>query len=238
MNELLRKVKKAPDINKRFDEVLHGDIKKTEVITFVNPYSYLLLRDEVSIIENIDAIYTDAISSAKYLSYLFKQKVPRVSFDQSSFANDFLERADREGFSIFLLGTKEKELNKAISNFKAHYKNINIVGSHDGYFDDDEKMIESILSTNPDFVICGMGTPRQDNFAVKLKLRSSGIIKQIYTCGGFLHQSAESLVYYPQWIDKLHLRWLYRVFENSYVIKRLLGSYPKFFFLVLKDLKS
>ncbi|WP_152084842.1 WecB/TagA/CpsF family glycosyltransferase [Pseudoalteromonas sp. A25] len=238
MNKLLLKLKSAPEINQRFDACIQEDSKTTEVITFINPYSYLQLRDKEQIIDGVDAIYTDAISSAKYLSRLLKRPIPRVSFDQSSFAKDFLQRANEEQFAVYFLGAKEHELDKAIGNFKTHYKNINIVGYHDGYFSDDEQMIAQILAAQPDFVVCGMGTPRQDEFAVKLKQRAKGGIKQIYTCGGFLHQSAESLIYYPGWIDKLHLRWLYRVFENSYVIKRLLTSYPRFFYLVRKDFKS
>ena len=88
------------------------------------------------------------------------------------------------------------------------------------------------------FVICGMGTPHQESFGLLLK-NAKGSIKQIYTCGGFLHQSSESIEYYPKWINRLNLRWLYRAIKEDYVLKRLLVQYPQFLFVALFDfLKS
>lgn len=104
---------------------------------------------------------------------------------------------------------------------KKEYPNLNIVGYRDGYFSDDVAVMQAIVDSGAQYVICGMGTPRQDEFAVKLKQFQQGKIKQVYTCGGFLHQSSERLEYYPHFINRFNLRWLYRALTNSYVAKRL-----------------
>jgi len=236
MFEILDKVKHSPDLYCLLDESISSSNKvKTQAISFVNPFSYLILRNEQELLSNLDYLYTDAISSAKIFSFLFRKKIPRVSFDLGSFARHFLEKAQEHKLPLYLLGAKGPELEKAVNTFKKQYPDLNIVGSRDGYFSDDEAVMQQILDSGAQYVICGMGTPRQDEFACKLKLFNNGQIKQIYTCGGFLHQSSEKFEYYPEFINKYHLRWFYRAINDSYVLKRLLKDYPMFLFVVFYD---
>lgn len=238
MLEILDKLKESPDIYEEFHKSILDKSYNAKVITFVNPYSYLLLRNKVDLLKSIDGLYSDAITSSKIFTYLFKRSIPRISFDQSSFAKHFLEQANQHKLKVFLVGAKSTELEKTVAIFKSTYPNMQLVGYRDGYFSNDQDVIEVISQSGAEYVICGMGTPRQDEFALKVKELSNGSIKQIYTCGGFLHQSSERLEYYPKLIDKLHLRWLYRAFDSSYVLKRLVFEYPKFFFVVFADFRK
>ncbi|MBD1580963.1 WecB/TagA/CpsF family glycosyltransferase [Pseudoalteromonas sp. S16_S37] len=237
MHVLLDKIKQSPDIASQLEHAIHREnmSKETEVITFVNPYSYLLLRDKHELTKHIDAIHTDAISSAKLFSLFLGRTVPRNSFDMSSFAKTFLEKADEHKLKVYFIGAKAEEIEKTIAIFRNNYPNMNIVGYEHGYFDSEEDVFSRIATSGAEYVICGLGTPKQDEFAVKLKAKQ-GCVKQVYTCGGFLHQTSSKLHYYPAWIDKFHLRWLYRVFDSSYVLKRLLKQYPQFFGVFFVDL--
>ncbi|MBQ4844358.1 MULTISPECIES: WecB/TagA/CpsF family glycosyltransferase [unclassified Pseudoalteromonas] len=238
MHVILQKVKNSPDIFEQFSKLrCQTECHNTEVITFVNPFSYLQLREELQTVEQVDAIYSDAISSAKLFSRFFNKEVPRLSFDLGSFARHFLEEANKHGFPLYIIGAKPEEIEKTVHIFQENYPGINIVGYRDGYFSNDNEVVDSILRSGAEFVICGLGSPRQDQFSVLLKEKAKGQIKQIYTCGGFLHQSSEKVQYYPTFINKYNLRWLYRIFDNGYVLKRLLKDYPIFFFLIFKDLK-
>ncbi|RRS06937.1 glycosyltransferase [Pseudoalteromonas sp. J010] len=237
MHVLLDKIKQSPDIESQLALTIHREAKEqytTEVITFVNPYSYLLLRDKEALTQQIDAIYTDAISSAKLFSLCFSKSIPRTSFDMSSFAKTFLEHAHEHQLKVYFIGAKADEIEKTMAIFKENYPNMNVVGYEHGYFSSDEEVFKRIEEAQAEYVICGLGTPKQDEFAVKLKARK-GRVKQVYTCGGFLHQTSSKLHYYPAWIDKLHLRWLYRAFDSSYVAKRLLKQYPQFFGVFFVD---
>jgi len=239
MLEILDKVKNATNIY----TMLEQDIQKTEVgnakaISFVNPFSYLELRKQDKLLSELDYLYTDAISSAKIFSALFGKTIPRISFDLGSFARHFLEQANKFELPIYFVGAKEHELNQAVNILKKEFPDLNVVGFKNGYFSDDEAAMGEIIASGAQYVICGMGTPRQDEFACKLKNYHQGQIKQIYTCGGFLLQSSEKLNYYPKFINKYNLRWLYRALSNSHVAKRLLFSYPKFFFIVMYDFFS
>jgi N-acetylglucosaminyldiphosphoundecaprenol N-acetyl-beta-D-mannosaminyltransferase len=78
-----------------------------------------------------------------------------------------------------------------------------------------------------------MGVPLQEEFLIDL--RDTGWTGTGYTCGGFFHQSARKLEYYPRLFDKLQLRWLYRMIQEPRLAKRYLLDYPKFVFIFIWD---
>jgi exopolysaccharide biosynthesis WecB/TagA/CpsF family protein len=235
MHEILVKVKKSPDIYHHFESLLceqENCDRKTELVSFVNPYSYMVLHDHPNHYKSVDSYYSDATSSSIMFSLLFLRKIPRISFDHGSFARYFLERMNDTELPVYFVGAKEDEIAKAVVTFKKKYPKLNVSGFRDGYFDDLEQVAEDIKNSGAKFVICGMGTPYQEKFGKVLKCIGQGQIKQVYTCGGFLHQSGAKVDYYPSWINKYHLRWLYRALNEPYVFKRLLNQYPRFIFTV------
>ena len=71
-----------------------------------------------------------------------------------------------------------------------------------------------------------MGAPMQDEMCVLLK--RAGFVGTVYTCGGFIHQTQDTMISFPEWTNKLGLRWLYRIFTQNGMLKRLIETYPKF----------
>ena len=103
------------------------------------------------------------------------------------------------------------------------YPNIHILGFKNGYFENEEakkKACEEIISLNPNFVIIGMGTPRQEEFSLKLK--NAGYKGISFTCGGFLHQTTNKMDYYPKWVNKMNLRAFYRLTHEKNMVQRLI----------------
>ena len=42
-----------------------------------------------------------------------------------------------------------------------------------------------------------------------------------FTCGGFIHQTANNEIeYYPLWIDRMNLRFVYRMYKEKHTRKR------------------
>ncbi|XPF96130.1 WecB/TagA/CpsF family glycosyltransferase [Colwellia sp. RE-S-Sl-9] len=235
MHPLLAIVKKTPNIQRELLKSIHNKDYSCKAISFINPFSYQLLRNKKDSYKNIDHYHSDAIISSWVFKKLLNQDTPRVSFDYGSFAKYFFETAEENQLKIFILGSKESELKGAITQFKKYYPKLNICGYHNGYFDDDNKILEYIKLSKANYVICGLGTPKQDEFAQLIKQSLPLQIKQIYTCGGFLHQSKNKVNYYPRVINKYNLRWLYRMFKEPKVAKRLATQYPMFCFFVLFD---
>ena len=203
--------------------------QRTTLVTYLNPYSYLILRKRPQLLEAFDEIRIDGIALVMFLKIFGVAKVARRSFDMSSDATEVIAGAVASNSTVYLIGAKPSEINMAVKNILEKYPKLNIVGYRTGYFNSDEErrhLIKMIAASQPDYVICGMGTPLQEEFLVDLReadWHGSG-----YTCGGFFHQSADRLDYYPQWIDRLQLRWLYRIYKEPRLFKRYGWEYPKF----------
>lgn len=236
MHKLLQKIKSSPDINANFEQSFTSQNEECQAISFVNPFSYQQLRSDETSYTNLDGIYSDGSYSTLLFTLFLGKKVGRHSFDFSSFANQFFLRLDQTKAPVYLLGTDKENIEAAVANFKVSYPDLNIVGYQDGYFDDFEQVVSDINESGAEYVVCGLGTPKQDHFAQFVKTRLNKQVKRVYTCGGFLHQSADSFDYYPEWIKKTGMRWLYRVYkEPQKVLGRLLRSYPLFIFSLASD---
>lgn len=238
MHLLLQRISKTPEIKQQLLDSFTVDDYPCTTVSFVNPFSYQLLRNDAQAINSIDHFYSDGIISSKVFKILLKKPIPRISFDYGSFAKTFFEIASQNNLPIFFLGSEEKQLQGALKQFKTAYPKLNICGSHNGYFNDDMKIIEAIKNSGAQYVICGLGTPKQDIFAGKIKKHLAKQVKQVYTCGGFLHQSENRVDYYPEYINKYNLRWLYRAAKEPGVAKRLITKYPLFTLYAVRDMFS
>lgn len=108
-----------------------------------------------------------------------------------------------------------------------NFEGIKIAGFHHGYIKDcKDEIVQDIIASGAKVVIVGMGAPMQDEMCVRLK--EAGFVGTAYTCGGFIHQTQDTMVSFPAWTNKLGLRWLYRIFTQSGMLKRLIETYPMF----------
>ena len=202
--------------------------------TFLNPYSYLLARNEKELFSHFN-IYIDGIALVKILHWIGYSHIERKSFDMTSLAPEVFNDAIEKDESVYFIGTKPGIIDKAVENIRENFPKLRIAGYRDGYINPQEResVLEEIIQKSPDIVVCGMGTPLQERFLVDLQ--NKGWKGTGYTCGGFLHQTAQSLQYYPKWVDKYHLRWLYRIYDEPKLFKRYFWEYPKFLFIFTYD---
>ncbi|WP_104027626.1 WecB/TagA/CpsF family glycosyltransferase [Vibrio jasicida] len=230
---IIKKVIHAQNIENDLNMVLSSPPilnQDAKLVSFVNPYSYMLLRNRLEEHSDVDVFYSDALVSCWWFSAFSGKKIPRISFDYGSFAKTFLDKLDGSEHSVYFVGAKDKEIQGTIASFRQKYPSLRIAGFRHGYFDNDEEkyaVIQEIADSGATFVICGMGTPHQERFGRMIKKINSNV-QRIYTCGGFLHQSSGNVQYYPNWVNKYNLRWLYRAVKEDYVLKRLLVQYPQF----------
>lgn len=213
-------------------------VTKGELHTFVNLYSYSILRNQKELARSVDNILVDGQLMVIVLSMLGAASVKRKSFDMTSLARDVFSSAVKTRDSVFFVGTEPSVIGTAVKNITDRFPGLKVSGFHHGYIDsqeDSSRVIADIVSKAPDIVVVGMGTPRQEQFL--LSLRSAGWKGTGYTCGGFFHQTATNIDYYPIWADKLHLRWLYRIYDEPKLAKRYFLQYPLALFLITFDFK-
>ncbi|BDV43440.1 teichoic acid biosynthesis protein A [Geotalea uraniireducens] len=211
------------------------NFKLPRLNTFLNPYSYLIARKSPELFNKFN-IYPDGIALVVFLRLFLLYKCERQSFDMTSLARVVFESAEQQGKSVYLIGTEDRYIIEAVSNISHMYSNLNICGFRNGFFydqNDRSEALNDIYVMSPDIVVVGMGTPAQEQFLYDLwRIGWRGIG---FTCGGFFHQSAKSLDYYPCWMDKLHLRWLYRIFDEPKLFKRYAFQYPRFIWYFTLD---
>ncbi len=204
------------------------------ITSYLNIYNYNLLRKNPKIVDNIDAFTLDGIMMILFLRFFFGIRLKRKAPDFSSYFTDLFGRIEREGKSISFVGGSIEEIGKFRSIVKQNYPSIKILNTIHGYIDDENKVQDELFKANPDFVVAGMGTPKQESFLVGLK--NKGFQGKLFSCGAFISQTAsKGKNYFPKLIDKFHLRWAYRIYEDPKLFKRYTIEYPIALFFLLKD---
>jgi N-acetylglucosaminyldiphosphoundecaprenol N-acetyl-beta-D-mannosaminyltransferase len=203
--------------------------------TFLNPFSYLQIRKNKHLAKPMMNVEIDGGLLVLLLRIFLGWKVERCSFDMTSLAPKVFKKAEETGQSLYFVGSKQEEITQALNVIKAEFPKLNIIKYRNGYFAGDEwqEEIGDVADLNPDIVIVGMGTPIQERFLIDL--RKKGWSGAGFTCGGFLHQTAKGIQYYPKWIDKLNLRWMYRIYDEPKLFKRYTLDYTKFLFVFAYD---
>lgn len=237
MSDLLDGLDKKLSSFKSIDQVLLSGNRN--LVTFVNPFSYPILDKSTGVVNQFDYIYADGALLVKLHNIFNGNKITRVSFDFSSIAHDVFNFASRNNKSVFFIGGSPEEINLSVENIKSIYGNLNIIGFHHGYLDNisSDILLKRLFLLKPSIIVVGMGTPLQEEFSIEIK--NSGVdFDHIFTCGGFITQSASKPDYYLPIVKKLGLRWLQRFLQSPHVRRRVLINYPAFVFnYLLSQLK-
>lgn len=199
-----------------------------KIVTCLNAYYMVKMKQgDYHWYDEFDYIPSDGMGPIILNKLCGHAKSIRLSFDLSAMAGPVFWDMIKHGESLYVLGAKPGEVEKSVETIKANFKGIKIAGCHHGYIKDcKNEIINEIKSSGAKVVIIGMGAPMQDEIAVLLK--QTGFVGSVYTCGGFIHQTQNTMISFPAWTNKLGLRWLYRIFTQSGMLKRLIETYPKF----------
>ena len=197
---------------------------KGKVYTYLNPVSYLTALDNKELFGKMDGILADGGLLVKAIKMVYGKVVTRRSFDMTSMAPELFHYAMEHGKNIYIVASKQEQVEKAVEIFRERYPNVKFAGYRNGYFASEKEMeaeAKHICEVNPDFLIVGMGALMQEKFLLKVK--SAGFQGIGFTCGGFIHQTSRNEIdYYPAWVDKTNLRFVYRMWKEPHTRKRYL----------------
>lgn len=195
---------------------------KGKIYTFLNPVSYLTALDHRKLFEQFDGIFGDGSILVAAIRLIYGKMVTRRSFDMTSLAPELLKYAEANGKSVYVVASRQDQVEKAILIFQERYPRLIVTGYRNGYFSSEtEQEVEAhhIVNVNPDFLIIGMGALMQEQFLLMVK--NMGFKGIGFTCGGFIHQTAnDEIDYYPAWINRMNLRFLYRMIKEKHTRKR------------------
>lgn len=208
-----------------------------KIYTFLNPVSYLDALKNKTLFAQMDGIYADGYLLVTAMRFFYGVKIERYSFDMTSLAPLLFEFARKKGKTVYIVASKQNQVEKAVKIIKDMYRGITIIGFRNGYFSTEQEQDEEarhITKVNPDFLIVGMGAIMQEKFLLRVK--QTGFKGIGFTCGGFIHQTSKNEIdYYPAWVDKYNVRFLYRMYKEPHTRKRYLRAGLLFPVLFLKE---
>ena len=142
-------------------------------------------------------------------------RVPGIDF-----AASLLEKMAQSGKSVFLLGAKTGIAELAGQRLEGKYPGLIIAGAADGYFTDDEAVINEINKAQPDVLFVCLGSPKQEQWMAGNIERLN--VKLCAGLGGSLDVFAGKVMRAPVFMQKLGLEWLYRLVCEPRRIKRMI----------------
>ena len=217
----------------------HLEEREPCIVSFINPYAFHFRIDDLAYsnaLWQFDMVLADGIGVVKALQWLNGKRVERQSFDATSLFHPVLEQIGHMQKSLCIVGGQPGVAQCSLERMKKAYPGVSFLGALDGYRSFDE-IAEWLLNLGPDVVLVGMGAPRQES--ILLRLKQGGFSGVGFTCGGFLDQYASEAKYYPEVMDRLELRWLYRMIrEPRRLGYRYLVQYQTFVLDVLSALSA
>jgi len=136
------------------------------------------------------------------------------------FAAALFSQMAKSGLSVFLLGAKPGVADLAGGNLAEKYPGIKIAGTADGYFAEDESVIESVNAAKPSLLLVCLGAPKQELWMAK----NSGRLR-VPLCaglGGALDIFAGKAKRAPVFFQRFGIEWLYRIAREPHRIIRCL----------------
>lgn len=221
--ELINYIEKFEKVNiiSGNPEVLHNGLNNDMLFSNFTGKNAIIIPDGVG-----------TVLASKFIKEPVKEKIAGIELME-----EIIKKCEKEEKGIYLVGAKEEILQGCVENLKKKYPNLNVSGSHNGYFDlnNCEHILKDIQEKKPYALFVAMGSPRQDVFIINNMDKLN--CKIFMGVGGSFDVFSGKIKRAPKWMITLGLEWLYRVSKEPWRIKRL-SSIPKFLLEVIQYNKS
>ena len=144
------------------------------------------------------------------------------------FSYKLLKFAQENNLRVAFLGAKEEVITLMAEKIKREIPNLNIVYLRNGYFEDENEIINEIQRANPQILLSALGFPKQEIINSKLRNVLSNCIS--VGVGGSFDVWAGVVDEAPLIWRKLGIEWLYRTLKQPERFKRIFPTLPIFLF--------
>lgn len=216
-----------------FEDAIEYIYNRHGQVVTINPEMILNAqknKDFSDVINSSEMIVPDGVGVQIGLKIL-GHKVSRIA--GIDFSKALIQKCVNDNKNIALVGAKPEILQKTCEKLKSEYPNINIVYAHDGYFTDENEIINEIVPFAPDLILVALGAPKQEFFISKLKKQLPNSI--MIGVGGSFDVWSGVINRAPEIYQKLGLEWLYRTVKEPKRLKRIFPTLPLFILKVMKE---
>jgi len=152
------------------------------------------------------------------------------------FFEDLCSLAEKKRYRFFFLGSSSESLASAIRAIRTLYPNLDIGGSHHGYFDRSNgiDIVRLINKVKPHILFVGMDMPVQEEWVQRnLPMLEVNVV---WTGGGIFELLSGNRKRAPRWMSQNGLEWLYRLLqEPGRLWKRYLVGNPLFLYRIARQ---
>jgi len=209
------------------DTLYRGTPQKCLVVDFSNTHiAALRLTDSAfrHVTESVDHFVPDSMPLTWCVNLAAGEKV----MPDRVYGPEFMRRclqASPSNVRHYFLGASEECLRDLITAAKQNNPDLNICGSHHGYFTQQDwpGIAENIQSTCPHVVWVGLGTPKQQEFTAWAKNKLSQV--WLLNVGFAFDVNAGHKTDAPKWMQSMGLTWLFRLASEP---GRLAPRYAKY----------
>lgn len=140
-----------------------------------------------------------------------------------------------KGYPVYLLGATDDVVGKTAAVLKMQYPQLQIVGTHHGYFWDDEtSVVRDIRQSGARLLFVAITSPKKENFINQWRDQLG--VDFVMGVGGTFDVVAGKVKRAPLWMQRAGLEWFYRIVqEPGRMWKRYLTTNSKFAWLLLKE---
>jgi N-acetylglucosaminyldiphosphoundecaprenol N-acetyl-beta-D-mannosaminyltransferase len=129
------------------------------------------------------------------------------------------EHAKKTNYSFYLYGGAPDVVVKMKENLVARFPHMRIVGAMSPPFraltpEEDEKIVQEINALNPDIILVGLGTPKQDYWIDEHIARIRGAV--MLAAGATFDFFGGRIRMAPAFIRKSGFEWLYRLMSKDF----------------------
>lgn len=198
------------DISSIFIKLIETSGKKT--FFYVNAHCLNVARKDPvykKILQNATLVYADGMGPI-LASKMLDRKLP-----ERTSAPDFIEEvfavAEAKRWILYFLGNEDNTLRKAVRNIKKRFPMLTIK-CHNGFFKNNDEIVEDINRAKPDILLVGMGTPRQEKWiADNINAINA---KTFWAVGGLFDFLSGKRNRAPRWIQRLGFEWAFRLYQE------------------------
>ena len=104
---------------------------KGKAYTYLNPVSYLTALDNKELFSQLDGIFADGELLVKAIKMVYGKQVTRRSFDMTSMAPELFSYAEEHGKTIYIVASKQEQVEKAVEIFREWYPKVKFAGYRD-----------------------------------------------------------------------------------------------------------
>ncbi|MDH5721259.1 MAG: WecB/TagA/CpsF family glycosyltransferase [Spirochaetia bacterium] len=189
----------------------------------IDPYKFSKIHLSKKFLSVAKTTFINLPSGAgiRWMSKKLKRELPET-VSTISYVMNLLRLAHAKNYSIFLVGSSLRILEKLYSNLNRSFPKIRIVGRHHGFLKGgaQKRVMEALKKTDPHIILLGMGFKKEMKWLYENKDKLGNCI--LVSMCGYLDVLAGERKKAPNFIETRNLTWFWRAINRPHRWPRLM----------------